>query len=35
MPVYKGFMVKVLSELLAEKAALKQKEIKRNLAKLP
>lgn len=33
MPIYKGFMVKVLSELLAEEADHK-KEMKRNLAKL-
>lgn len=34
MPIYKGFMVKVLSELPAEEAGHK-KEMKRNLAKLP
>lgn len=33
MPIYKEFMVKVLSELLAEEADHK-KELKRNLAKL-
>lgn len=32
MPIYKGFMVKVMSELLAEEADHKKK---RNLAKLP